>query len=84
MIKAQHEIRFAGDMQRSQETRFYRTKTGIEIGAEHTRPPPLPSDDAERIQAALLLVRRRASPLRRPPGLLQRLRAWLASTKGAQ
>lgn len=35
-----------------------RTRTGLEIGAAYTRPPPQPSADAERIQAALLDQRR--------------------------
>lgn len=35
-----------------------RTPTGIVIGGAYTRPPPQPSADAERLQAALLDRRR--------------------------
>jgi hypothetical protein len=34
--------------------KLVRTRTGIVIGGAYVPPPPRPSEDAERIQAALL------------------------------
>ena len=54
-----------------------RTSTGIEIGGAYIPPPPQPSADAERIQAALL------NPHRTGPRALRRfaraLARWLCS-----
>lgn len=36
------------------------TRAGIGIGAAYIAPPPRPSDDAERIQAALIARRERS------------------------
>jgi hypothetical protein len=74
-VKQSHVLDFGGAM-KPRPTRFHRTAAGIEIGGAYTRPPPLPSDDAEKLQAALLLARRRAKAARRAPGLIERVRAW--------
>jgi hypothetical protein len=68
-MKRSHILDFGGAMQ-PRATKFHRTQTGIEIGGAYTRPPPLPSDDAEKIQAALLLARRRRQV---SPSLAKRL-----------
>lgn len=60
-----------------------RTSTGIEIGGAHIRPPPAPSEDAEKLQAALLrsIARQHGKPGARGNG---RIRSWLlAATIGA-
>jgi hypothetical protein len=79
-MKPSHILGFGGAM-RPRPTRFHRTDTGIEIGGAYTRPPPLPSNDAERIQQALLQAPPRAAVRAHP---IAKLLRWLRGATGGQ
>lgn len=68
-----HILGFGGAMRPPRGSRCHRTRTGLEIGSAYTRPPPVPSADAERIQAALLA----AAPRRAPHRVATALMRWL-------